>query len=83
MSMFVMFVLQLNLSFEDISCVEMPYLCLEIRKSDGSSVDFSLRGVPNGLSLSDCFQLDCRGENDFFYTIDIPGGGGGGVSQRS
>eukprot|EP00057_Strongylocentrotus_purpuratus_P013233 XP_011667707.1 PREDICTED: uncharacterized protein LOC590964 [Strongylocentrotus purpuratus] len=51
----------LNLSFEDVSCVEMPYLCLEIRKSDGSSVDFSLRGVPNGLSLRDCFKLDCRG----------------------
>ncbi|XP_054757509.2 uncharacterized protein LOC129263629 [Lytechinus pictus] len=63
-----------NLSFDDIECIEMPYLCMRIQKSGSSSIDFSLWGVPNDLILQDCFMLDCRGVYIDEFNVSLTAG---------
>ena len=53
-----------NFDMTGLTCKDVKHLCTELSKSDASSTDFELKGVPNEQVLKSCFPVPedgCRG----------------------
>ncbi|XP_063969437.1 uncharacterized protein LOC129282010 isoform X3 [Lytechinus pictus] len=58
-----------------VSCLQMRYLCATIERGGNPSVDFTIAGDPTDQSLLGCAPLSCVGVEIIFTRLTITSGG--------